>query len=237
MSNKSNIKAINTLEHNIGYGFSKKCLIEEALTHPSVSKKNNHNYERLEFLGDRVLNLIIAQMLFLDTNAKENNYQVGQMHEMHAFLVCKTNVSKVALSIKLQEFLILSEGEKMSRGNEKKNILANAMEAVIAAIYLDSNICTTSKILNKLWKPLYNDAIKYPTKDSKTILQELIQSQNNATPIYQTFKAGGKDHAPLFKTSVTLPNGITAQGLGNSIKESSQKAAFNALAILKQQQN
>ncbi|MBL6665230.1 MAG: ribonuclease III [Rickettsiales bacterium] len=211
----------------IKYHFQNKMLLEQALTHPSISKleAKKENYERLEFLGDKVLGLIISEFL-----VKKFKYEKeGDLSKRQASLVSGTTLSKIAKEIKLDEFLQMSKGETRCGGKDNKNNLENCLEALIGAIYLDSNLDNTKQFITTFWQHYLQDSAK-PPKDPITKLQEIVQGKTKKLPTYDTKKIGGTDHEPIFTSIVTLPEtNQTFEAQGNSKKEAQKNASKLAL--------
>ncbi|MGX6960129.1 MAG: ribonuclease III [Rickettsia endosymbiont of Pentastiridius leporinus] len=223
--------SFNELEKLLGYSFKNKELLTEALSHPSLRQhheyKANKDYERLEFLGDAVLNLIITEMLF--TNFKEFNE--GNLAKIRSYLVCKETICAVGNKLILQDHIIMTHGEELAGGRDNPNNLENTMEALIAAIYLDSDIATIHNIIKKLWAEFINikDLTDY---DPKTALQEWAQSRDYHIPIYQLIKREGVAHSSTFTILVKIKD-YEQTGIGQSIKEAEKNAARSLLHRLK----
>ena len=185
----------------IDYNFSKPHLLEEALTHPSLSKENKDkpNYQRLEFLGDKVLSLIIADFLM----TKYDKEAEGPLSKRQASLVSGETLAEIALTIDLDKVLQVSKGEKNLGGKTNKRNLENALEALIGAIYLDSNYDEVKKFIMKFWQNRLEENIA-PPKDPVSELQELVQIKSKQLPEYITIKSGGLDHAPNFISKVKI---------------------------------
>ncbi len=217
---------INILERKIKYKFIKKKILILSLTHRSYS--NFHN-ERLEFLGDSILNFIITKKIF----KKYINIKEGLMTRIRSKLVNKNNLLKIANNLKLNKYIILGNGEKTQK-SYKKSILANTLEAIIGGIYIDcKNIKIIEKIINKLFFYKNNLNIKYDFKDYKTILQEYLQKLKLPLPMYYIKKKHGKDHKKIFIINCKI-NKLKkkTKGKGNNIKQAQQIAAKNALINL-----
>lgn len=214
----------------IGYEFSNDKLLEEALTHPSLSKgkKVKFNYQRLEFFGDKVLGLIITEFLF----EKYQNDQEGALSKRQAAIVSGETLSEIALEIGLDKVIKISLGEEKMGGRTNKRNLENSLEALVGAIYLDSNYESAKTFVLKFWqKALAENAV--PQKDPISQLQEIVQSKMKKLPSYQTTQDGGVDHEPEFVSIVSIP-GIekTFQAKGKSKKEAQKEAAILALEFL-----
>jgi len=224
---------LNSLEDNIGYQFKKKVLLRTVCTHRSyINEHRNENLEhneRIEFLGDAVLELIVTEYLF-------NNYPdpEGILTSWRSALVRGTSLSDVAEEISLDDYMMLSRGEKKSTGKSRKVILANATEALIGAIYLDSGFESAKKFVKKYIINKLESIIKEGKhRDPKSDLQELMQERNGVTPVYKLISETGPDHNKNFITSVWLNNKELSQGEGRSKREAEQDAAQKALEEIK----
>jgi len=222
------MKQIKALEKALNYKFKRDDLITEALTHKSY--KRPYNNERLEFLGDAVLDLIVGEYLF----SKFSNEDEGHLSKIRASLVNEKGFTKLALSINLGDSLLISSAEENNEGRTKPSLLSNAFEAVIGAIYLESGLEVTSKIAINLIETNYQSIdLKSLSKDFKTTLQELTQADFGETPTYKLVRSFGPDHKKEFEIAVELQNRIIATALGKSKKEAQQKVAQIALKKLK----
>lgn len=204
-------------------------LLTEALTHRSYLNENRtikqHN-ERLEFLGDAVLELAVSQKLFQQFPGKAE----GELTAYRAALVRTTTLAQAAQSLKLGEKLRLSKGEELSGGRTNQSLLANTFEAVIGAIYLDSDFKTVTGFLDQNLFPKLDDIIKNKLfKDYKSSLQELVQSKGYPSPEYQVINESGPDHNKEFTVTVVVNGDIVAQGKGKSKQLAQQAAARVAL--------
>jgi len=212
--------AFSSLERALGYTFKDKALLKQALTHRSV--RGAHN-ERLEFLGDSVLNFVVGYALYKKLpHAKE-----GDLSRYRATLVCEDSLASVALLFHLGNFLILGPGELRAGGFRRKSIMADALEAVIAAIYLDSDFLTVQeRVADWFSGPINVVSDMKIRKDPKTTLQEFLQSQKQALPEYRVIKTTGADHDQVFFISCQVPGlkGMT-QGEGPTRKIAEQEAA------------
>ena len=210
----------------IPYKFHNKELLRIALTHPSFNKANNlkeSDYERMEFFGDSILSMVITEILYKNhTTATDSKLSI-----MHSNLVNSQSLARVAASISLGNHLIMDEGEELSGGRENTKNLENAMEALIAAVYLDSNYETVAIFIKKLWTPLLLDK-SIAEKDKKSLLQEWAQRQNGSLPIYKVLKREGLAHSPTFTVSVSVSK-LSAIGIGKTKKEAEQLAAATLL--------
>lgn len=207
----------------IGHSFSNPDLLAEAMTHSSLSSTSRKDNQRLEFLGDRVLGLVVAEALLeLDPGATE-----GELAPRFNSMVRKETCADVAGDIGLGDALMLGRSEMLSGGRRKQALLGDAMEAVIAAIYLDADYDTVRKIIRKHWRSRLENA-QEAARDGKTMLQEWAQARGMPPPDYRVVHREGPDHAPLFTVEVTITRGDKAQAQANS-KRSAQQAAAEVL--------
>lgn len=223
-------KDLTPLEKKLGLGFKSKELLHEALTHRSYLNENPawplSNNERLEFLGDAVLELIITKLLF----EKYPKYQEGELTSLRAALVNYRMLSGIAKEISLEKFLYLSKGEAKDSGKARDVILANALEAVFGAIYLDQGYAAAEKLVASLVFPKLGEVIaKGLYKDSKSALQEIAQEKTKITPTYRVLKEIGPDHQKKFFVGVYLDERQIGEGSGFSKQEAEANAATNAL--------
>ena len=215
------------LEDALNYSFKNENLITEALTHKSYKKP--YNNERLEFLGDAVLDLIVGEYLF----KKFKNEDEGILSKIRASLVNEKGFTKLAQNINLGDSIFISLAEENNGGRSKPSLLSNAFEAVIGAIYLESGLVITSKIVVELIEKSYDNIdLNSLSKDFKTALQELTQADYGETPNYKMIRAFGPDHKKEFEIAVELQNKIISTAIGRSKKEAQQKAANIALKKL-----
>lgn len=222
------MKHFKALEKALNYKFKRDNLITEALTHKSYKKP--YNNERLEFLGDAVLDLIVGEYLFKKF-PKENE---GVLSKIRASLVNEGGFTKLALNINLGDSLLISGAEENNKGRTKPSLLSNAFEAIIGAIYLESGLKVTSEIAIRLIEEAYETIdLNSLSKDFKTALQEITQADFGETPNYKLIRAFGPDHKKEFEIAVELQNRIIASALGRSKKEAQQKAAEIALKTLR----
>jgi len=220
---------LENFSKKIEYVFTNQELLIQAITHPSVSKKKT-NYERLEFLGDKVLGLVISEFLI----KKYPQESEGDLSKRQAGLVSGQSLSKIASEIGLNEILIVSKGEENLGGKNNKNNLENALEALIGAIYLDSGLEKTKKFIHKFWQESLEKNIK-PPKDPVSQLQEIIQSKTKKLPQYDIQKAGGLDHEPVFIAKLKIPDfNLDISAKGNSKKAAQKEVARKALNNINQ---
>lgn len=211
----------------INYHFKDEELLHEAMTHPSLTQETKaiHNYQRLEFLGDKVLSLIITEFLM-----KKFRYEMeGALSRRQAALVSGETLAEIAINIGINHVLLISEGEEKLGGRNNKRNLENALEALIGAIYFDSDYETAKKFVMHFWHDFFERDIT-PPKDPISKLQEIVQSQTKLLPEYIVEQIGGCDHAPEFKATVKIPNqNLGFSGEGKSKKEAQKIAAKLAL--------
>ena len=181
------------IEKVLAINFKNKELIEQALTHPSLSRKGS-DYERMEFLGDHVLGLVIAEELY----HRFGNENEGQMTKRLAGLICGETLVKVAKNLNLGEHIKMAQSEESAGGRANKANLENAMEAVLGAIFLDQGIEVAKKFILGVWRDLIDNMVE-PPKDAKSALQEWAQGRALPLPEYEVIATEGAMHAPLFK--------------------------------------
>lgn len=218
---------MSSLEEVIGYKFRDKELLAEALTHKSHATEHaavRHN-ERLEFLGDSILGLIVSYYLFLK-NPSENE---GFLSKTKSALVSRANLARWAEAIGLGHHLYLGAGEHLSGGSKRHSILANALEAVLGAVYLDGGLAPVEKLVIP-W--LEGQAPESLDPDYKSSLQELIQKRHKRPPDYELMSEAGPEHSKLFTIRVCLGKKTLGLGSGKNKKEAQQAAARNALDYL-----
>jgi len=215
---------IEALQSALGYRFKDKSLLEAALRHRSLGARHN---ERLEFLGDSVIGLIVSDALFkADPDASE-----GRLTRLRARLVRKTTLADVAREIRLGDALVLGPSAGRSGGSDRDSILADGLEAVIAAVYLDADLVTTEPVVRRLLNARMKNALDEGiSKDPKTTLQEQLQSGGYALPTYAVTDVHGEPHDRTFSVACVLSElGITGKGTGSSRKTAEQVAAQDAL--------
>ena len=217
--------AIQRFSERLGHRFKDEGLLRQALTHASASSKKDHDNQRLEFLGDRVLGLAISQALIED----DRSAREGQLAPRFNALVRKEACADVAEQINLGEALMLGRSEMRSGGRRKVALLGDAMEAVIAAVYLDAGFNTTQALILRLWGDRIFTA-QERAADPKSSLQEWAQARGLPTPVYKDISRTGPDHQPVFIVEAVLENGYAARGEAAS-KKTAQVHAAAALLI------
>ena len=224
-------KKIGQFENNIGYVFKNKQLLVNALTHPSFlvdTKKNKskieNDFERLEFLGDRVLGLAISSIIY----KKFSKNNEGDLSKKLSYLVQKNFLHKISTDLKINNILKFK-----FKKNEKMNIsiLADSTESLIGAIYLDGGFQNAKKIIKQIWGP-YFDISELSMQDSKTKLQELSQQKAKKLPEYNLLKKEGPSHSPMFTVALKVLNLKKIKASGSSIREAEKNAAKIALKLL-----
>ena len=228
---KDRILKLKNLQKNISYSFKKPSLLNQALTHKSYANENldkeYRDNERLEFLGDAVLDLIISHLL-MDNFPQHTE---GDLTKLRSALVNERRIADLARKLNLGEFLLLGKGEDSTEGKNKNSILANIYEALIAAIYLDSGYKSAFRIVKRHFTDILSSAQQGSPyyRDFKSQLQEYTQSVFKTTPRYVLVKESGPDHNKSFAVNVILNNEVCGNGLGKSKKDAEQKAAQDAL--------
>ena len=216
------------LEEKIGYRFHDRELLRTALTHSSYANEKHgeaQSYERQEFLGDSILGLVTAEFLF----THEPRLPEGRMTRMRAELVCEASLHKTALELGLGSYMRLGRGEEHTGGRERPSILADMVEAVIAAIYLDSGMDEARRfILARVLRDVEFDD-SHRSADHKTRLQELVQRKSNQVITYSLVGESGPDHDKTFTFEVLINGAVSGRGSGKTKKEAEQMAAAKAL--------
>ena len=224
--NERNKSRYRALEQRIGYQFKSYQDLEKALTHPSVQKKDvdNFHYQRLEFLGDRVLGICIAHILHF----KFEDATEGELALRYNALVRGRTLAEIADEISLYEFIKTGGDLKEVTGKRMQSIRADVMEALIASIYLDGGLESVQKFIDRFWTERIADS-KTAKRDSKTELQEWSHAHNLGTPKYKETERTGPAHDPEFTVSVKIPEKIACSGTGRSKRIAEQNAAAKML--------
>ncbi|CAN1513355.1 Rnc dsRNA-specific ribonuclease [Rhabdaerophilaceae bacterium] len=210
------------LEARLGYAFRDKDLLEEALTHVSVSLPGGKSYQRLEYLGDRVLGLVIAELLF-ESFPKASE---GELSRRLADLVRKETCAEIARHWGLGEFIRLGEGEKRTGARKRDAVLGDACEAVLGAVFRDGGFAAAEALIRTHWEARMHAPAVAP-KDSKTRLQEFAQARGLGIPAYIDIRRSGPDHAPEFEVAVKVQGHADAHASGPS-KRIAERAAAQA---------
>ena len=219
---------VDRLAGLLGHTFKRPDLLAQALTHPSAvpnRRAANDDYERLEFLGDRVLGLVIADLLLVHYQEADT----GALAVRYNALVRRETLAQVAETIGLGAFLRLSKGEREAGGGANPTILSDAMEAVIAALFLDGGLPAAARFIRGHWEALAED-LEFPPTDAKTRLQEWAHAHVKAPPAYREIAREGPAHRPTFTVEVALDGRAPASGSGRSKREAEQAAAAAMLA-------
>ena len=218
---------IEELEKNIGYTFSNKQLLETALTHTSYAYEHKvESNEKLEFLGDSILEFVSSEYMY----NKYINLKEGEMTKVRATVVCEKSLYQIALLHNFSDFLRLGKSEVMAGGNKRPAILADSVEAVIAAMFIDGGLEPAKKFIIENLKEEIETATKHVgQKDYKTVLQEELQKNGDVKIEYKIIKESGPDHDKTFEAEVSLNGKILATGVGKSKKEAEMQAAKKAL--------
>ena len=219
---------MDKLEQKIGYRFHNRELLVTALTHSSYANERHgeaQSYERQEFLGDSILGLVTAEFLF----THEPPLPEGRMTRMRAELVCEASLHKTALELGLGSYMRLGRGEEHTGGRERPSILADMVEAIIAAIYLDSGMDEARRFIlaRVLRDAAFDDS--HRSADYKTRLQELVQRKSNQVIAYDLVEETGPDHDKTFTFEVLINGAVSGRGSGKTKKEAEQMAAARAL--------
>lgn len=218
---------LRDFQARIGHSFADPALLVRAVTHASMSSANRDDNQRLEFLGDRVLGLVMAEaLLALDAKATE-----GQLAPRFNALVRKETCADVAREIDLGKVLKLGRSEMISGGRRKQALLGDGIEAVIAAVYLDGGFEAAKALVLRLWGDR-TQAVEEDARDAKTALQEWAQARKLPPPAYVELNRSGPDHAPVFTIAARLENGSEATATAPSKRRAEQAAAASLLADL-----
>lgn len=221
---------MDELERRLGYAFTDRSRLETALTHSSYANERTglHSNERLEFLGDAVLGLCAAKRIY----ARFPDMPEGEMTRLRSELVCEANLHRVAGTLRLSRYIRLGRNEECNGGRERVSILADCVEAIIAAMYLDGGLEPAGRFIEEHILSDLESGRRPVRTDFKTQLQELQQREGGAAPVYTIIGESGPDHNKSFTARVILHDGAFADGVGKSKKEAEQNAARAALALL-----
>ncbi|MDD2956045.1 MAG: ribonuclease III [Oscillospiraceae bacterium] len=231
VENQQGVLPAKELEQVIGYRFQQEKYLRNALTHSSYAnevKKNLQSNERQEFLGDAVLSIIVSDYLF----RHYSHLPEGELTKLRASLVCEKALCQFARQISLGSYLMLGRGEENTGGRERSSILADAFEALIAAIYLDGGMEPAGEFVMGFVKDVIEDHGKVTFQDYKTMLQEIIQQNPEEHVSYALVEETGPDHDKRFVVEVRLNSNVIGRGEGRSKKNAEQMAAKEALALM-----
>ena len=226
-------EALSQLQDRLGHPFGRPALLERALTHPSVSADRDHHggdYERLEFLGDRVLGLVVAEKLF----HRFPDEAEGLLARRLAKLVAKESLASVAEDLGLGGFMRLAMGEEEQQGRSNPGLLSDVCEAVIAALYLDGGLPAAKQLIDRFWTDRIEEDREAPS-DPKTALQEWAQARGLPLPRYAEISRDGPPHDPLFTIAVDVQGLPRRSGQGRSKRAAEQDAAAQLLVLAKEQ--
>ncbi len=228
-------KLLDRLEQKLGYKFKNRDFLIQALVHRSYSNEKNtrkiEDNERLEFLGDAALELAISDIMFHEFP----HYTEGELSKLRALIVNERQLSKLAEELELGKAILLGKGEELTGGRTKPSVLADCMEAVLAAVYLDGGYRELREVVNRLFSGLFmgsKSPLEVLNRDFKTRLQEYTQNEYKETPTYELEKETGPDHDKTFYVSVLVGDKKVGFGVGKSKKAAEQKAAEEALEVL-----
>ena len=221
------------LEKKLNYTFRDPALLSEALSHSSYANEHRaahlNSNERLEFLGDSVLGFVTAEFLFVH----HPDLPEGDLTRIRAALVCEQSLYEVARKLELGKYLKLGRGEEAGGGRERTSILADATEAVFAAVYLDGGIGAASQLIHRVLLDVEKEeVVEERRRDYKTALQELVQRTPGRTITYRLVEETGPDHCRVFVMEVSVDGQVSGRGEGRSKKEAEQAAAKTALKLL-----
>lgn len=219
------------LEKAIGYDFKDKTLLKTAMTHSSYANEvrigRMECNERLEFLGDAVLEISVSDYLYRNNPGMPE----GEMSRIRASIVCEQTLAFCSRDIKLGSFLLLGKGEEMTGGRKRESIVSDAIEALIGAIYLDGGFANAKEFVDRfILNDIQNKTLFF---DSKTILQEMVQSYTKDLLTYRLVFESGPDHDKQFEVDAVLGENVIGHGVGHSKKNAEQEAAYNALMLLR----
>lgn len=210
--------SLSELERKIGYHFRQRGLLEEALTHPSCAKA--YSNQRLEFLGDTVLGLMVAQLLFRLFPAEKE----GDLAKRHAALVCGESLAVYAKEHELAPHLLLADGEAMAGGRDNPANIEDMVEALFGAVYLDGGMVAVEQAFLPYWER-QADKVKAPPKDPKTALQEWAQARGKTLPVYRLAQSEGPAHAPVFTIEVAIEDGTVFSATAGTKRLAEREAA------------
>ncbi|MBR6028944.1 MAG: ribonuclease III [Clostridia bacterium] len=216
-------EAMKALCAALGYTFQREALLRQALTHPSIAGKDN---QRLEFLGDAVLQYLMSDMLY----AAYPGEQEGRLTRMRALLVCEDTQSKIAAKLGVGEALLMDHGEELTGGRHKPSVLCDALEALLAAVYLDGGMQAARNIVSRFWPE--PETLHAPALDTKGALQQAVQAAGKPSPTYVTLLEEGPPHDRTYTAAVLVEGEELARGIGKSKKQAEIAAAKAALELI-----
>ncbi|MCL2866083.1 MAG: ribonuclease III [Lachnospiraceae bacterium] len=225
-------KLLKVLEERIGYTFKNPALLCQAMTHSSYANEKQlekfESNERLEFLGDAVLELVTSEFLYSDLP----HVLEGELTKIRASLVCESSLAHCAREMRLGSFLLLGRGECATGGRNRESIISDALEALIGALYLDGGFTSAKEFVKAfVLNDIENKKLFY---DSKTILQEILQAKGEQKIVYHLIREEGPDHNKIFAVEVQIDDQVLGQGQGKTKKAAEQEAAYKAILCLKE---
>ena len=232
MNQKNGAEGLAEVQQVIGYHFKNPELLRQALTHSSYTgeeKERTGNYERLEFLGDAVLEILTSDWLY-----HRYDWPEGRLTQRRAQIVCEASLAYVARKYQLGQYLYMNHGEEKTGGRDRSSILCDVVEAIIGAVYLDSSLEEARALVERL---IFRHEAQLPgeqKKDSKSALQELMQAQGRERPRYETVEEKGQPHDRTFLVELYQEEKLISRGQGKSKKEAEQAAAAEALLMLRE---
>ena len=225
---------LDELVEKIGYQYKDKTLLEQALTHSSFANEQkinkSKNYERLEFLGDAVLELVSSEFLF----RSNPDMPEGQLTRTRASMVCEPALAYCARELELEKYIRLGKGEEMTGGRYRDSIISDVMEAVIGSLYLDGGFKVAHDFIHRFILSDLEDKILF--YDAKTVLQEIVQETKDGTLSYELISEEGPDHNKLFRVEAHINGKALTQGCGRTKKAAEQQAAYEAILYLRKQE-
>jgi len=220
------------LEESLGHTFQDKTLLVEALTHPTYAYEYKAeklpDNERLEFLGDAVLDLVVSEYLMASLPESPE----GQLTRLRADVVCMPGLARLARSLNIGSALLLGKGEERNGGREKPNLLADALESLIGAVFTDGGFSAAKAVVLPLFVPLLQEALNAEDKDFKSRLQEFLQGSQRIPPVYKLVETTGPDHERTFCVNLMVDDRVISSGQGRTKKSAEQAAAELALIAL-----
>ncbi|MCL2405817.1 MAG: ribonuclease III [Defluviitaleaceae bacterium] len=224
------------IQARLNYTFNAPILLRKAMTHASYVNeeglKADESNERLEFLGDAVLEVCVSDLLY----HRYPSLPEGKLTQRRAGLVCEPSLAKLARELNIGSTLLMGAGASQSGGRELDSILSDAMEALLGAIYLDGGYSAVRELIHRLMAPIV-DTISAPPKDYKSVLQEILQKNTKETAVYTIVEANGPSHSKVFVAEVSHQGKVLGMGRGHSKKDAEQNAAHEALTAMKAASN
>lgn len=220
--------SFSSLEEKIGYHFRDPSLLRTAMTHASyTNEKGETSYERLEFLGDAVLQIVISRYLFL----RFSDIPEGVLTRYRQHLVCESTLARIATSLSLGSYLLLGKGEDAGNGRSRPSILADTVESMLAAVYLDGGMEAAEPLLLRLMQPELDKCVENRHGDYKTRLQQLVEQDGRESLEYVVISREGPDHAPIYVIEARINSNVVGAGRGRSKHDAEQAAAKEALGL------